>query len=192
MESLYVQRNLKHLLSALRIRANSCKNVFIMEKINKEKLKEIEEEVLSGSDFLKKLLSVIVLILLLVGCNHEPSFSEFSFSEINLKNANKDVQAFIEELENYNGTHLYFERDSTIYIFLNGKNELKDGKKVYFSNFNVDVKEKTLNIYYNQKETDDNLEITANDQLLYQINLDKKYEVIKAFGNGELKFSGRQ
>jgi hypothetical protein len=141
---------------------------------------------------LNKFLSVIVLILLLVGCNHEPSFSEFSFSEINLKNANKDVQAFIEELENYNGTHLYFERDSTIYIFLNGKNEVEDGKKVYFSNFNVDVKEKTLNIFYNQIETDDSLENTANDQLLYQINLDKKYEVIKAFANGELKFSGKQ
>ncbi|OZI10489.1 hypothetical protein CEW92_16485 [Bacillaceae bacterium SAS-127] len=61
---------------------------------------------------MKKLLSLILLLLLLTGCN-----SELTYSEIKIEKANQDIQNFIEGVQGENGTYLYFNGEKEQYVF---------------------------------------------------------------------------
>lgn len=135
--------------------------------------------VIGGLD-LKKLLSIFVLILLLTGCN-----SELSFIEISTERAILDVQVFIDEVHNQNGTHLYFDGKKDVYVFLNEKNVEQGNKAIFFIDFDVNVTGDTLIIEYSQEETDDYSNGVIKHQILYKVDLDKEYNTIKAISNGE-------
>ncbi|WP_121614226.1 hypothetical protein [Mesobacillus foraminis] len=128
----------------------------------------------------RKLLLLIVAIVLLSGCS-----SELSFSEVSDRGFNKDIQSFIDDVKHENGVHLYLDDQTDIYVYLNGKNVEQGEKAVHFTDFNVKENSDTLNILFSNAETTDYLNQSLNYELLYKVNLDKKYEKIKPFSNGE-------
>ena len=95
---------------------------------------------------MKKRLSLIVLILLLTGCN-----SDFSYSEISIDNANDSVQEFIKYAEVKNGNYLYLDGKKGMYVFINGIYVNQGSDAVYFSDFNVSAQQDTLNVFINQE-----------------------------------------
>lgn len=129
---------------------------------------------------LRKLLYLLVIISLLSGCS-----SELSFSEVSEKGVNKDLQSFIDNVNEENGVHLYLEKQKAVYVYLNGSNVKQGEKAIHFTDFNVEKKGETLRILYNTAETADYSNQSIKHELLYKVNLDKKYEIIEPIGNGE-------
>ncbi|AMQ06472.1 lipoprotein [Sporosarcina psychrophila] len=129
---------------------------------------------------MKKQLSLIVLMLLLTGCN-----SDFSFSEISINKANESVQEFIQYAEVKNGNYLYFDGEKDMYVFINGiyVNQGKDA--VYFSDFNVSAQQDTLNVFINQEYDSDYSNTKLKYQVLYKIKTVEKYDTINLFINGK-------
>ena len=79
---------------------------------------------------MKKRLSLIVLILLLTGCN-----PDFSYSEISIDHANDSVKEFIQYAEVKNGNYLYVDGKKGMYVFINGIYVNQGNDAVYFSDF---------------------------------------------------------
>lgn len=128
---------------------------------------------------MKKLLSLLALVLLLSGCRAEPTFSE-----VNEKGVNKNVKAFVHEVRNRNGVHLYFNGEKEVYVYLNGANIRQGDKAIHFTDFDVKGKGETLNILYNKTKAEEG-DQSINNRVLYRIKLDKKYENVKPYGNGK-------
>ncbi|CEG26194.1 membrane lipoprotein lipid attachment site-containing protein [Bacillus sp. B-jedd] len=128
---------------------------------------------------MRKILFLFALVILLSGCRAEPTFSEVSE-----KSVNKNVKAFVHEVRNRNGVHLYFNGEKEVYVYLNGSNAKQGGKGMKFTDFDVKGKGETLNILYN-KATVEEGDQSINNPVLYRIKLDKKYENVKPFGNGK-------
>ena len=129
---------------------------------------------------MRKLLALLVCINLLSGCS-----SELSFSEVREKGVNKDIQSFIADVKNENGVHLYLDNRKAIYVYMNGGNVKQGEKAVHFTDFDVEEDGDTLNLLYSIAETNDYSNQSLNYELLYEVNLDKKYENVKAFNNGK-------
>ncbi|PWA11184.1 hypothetical protein DCC39_09425 [Pueribacillus theae] len=129
---------------------------------------------------MRKFISVLVIISLLSGCG-----SQLSFSKISEKDVNRDIQSFIHDVKNENGAYLYFDNQKAIYVYLNGTNVKQGDKAVHFTEFNVEEEGDTLNIRYSNAETNDYSNQSLNYELLYKVNLDKKYENVKLFNNSE-------
>ena len=129
---------------------------------------------------MKKRLSLIVLILLLTGCN-----SDFSFSEISIDNANDSVQEFIQYAEVKNGNYLYLDGKKGMYVFINGIYVNQGNDAVYFSDFNVSAQQDTLNMFINQESDSDYSNTTLKYQVLYKIKTVEKYDTINLFINGK-------
>lgn len=129
---------------------------------------------------MKKLLAMFLLLFLLVGCN-----SELLYSEVELEDLNGSIKDFFEAVESQNGTHLYFDGDNVVYVYLNGSNVLEGNKAIYFEEFRVDSEASTLNIHIEQDEEDIFSGNKLKHELIYKITTDKKYETIKNFINGE-------
>lgn len=117
---------------------------------------------------------------MLTGCS-----SNLSFTEVREKDINKDIQSFIDNTNEENGVHLYLEKQKEVYVYLNGSNVKQGEKAIHFTDFNVEKNGKTLSILYNTAETADYSNQSLKYELLYKINLDKKYETIKTINNGE-------
>lgn len=120
------------------------------------------------------------MIILLSGCG-----SQLSFSKISEKDVNKDIQSFIDDVKNKNGAYLYFDNQKAMYVYLNGTNVKQGEKVVYFTDFDVEEDGDTLNIQYSSAETNDYSSQSFNYELLYKVNLDKKYETVKLFNNSK-------
>lgn len=129
---------------------------------------------------MRKLLLLLVAIVLLSGCS-----SELSFSEVSEGGVNKDIQSFIDDVKDENGVHLYLDNQTDIYVYLNGTNVEQGEKAVHFTDFDVEENSDTLNILFSNAETTDYSNQSLNYELLYKVNLDKKYEKMKPFSNGE-------
>jgi len=127
------------------------------------------------------LLLLFIPFAFLIGCN-----TDLSFSEKSLKSANKDLKEFMESIGEINGAHLYYDGEKTIYVFLNGINVNQSNKTEYFTDFAVDADGNTLNVTYKQAETDFNPNDVLKNQLFYKVSLDKRYEKISPFCNGEI------
>ena len=129
---------------------------------------------------MKKRLSLIILILLLTGCD-----PHFSFSEISIVNANDRVQEFIQYAEVKNGNYLYLDGKKGIYVFINGIYVNQGNDAVYFSDFNVSAQQDTLNVFINQEYDSDYSNTTLKYQVLYKIKTVEKYDTINLFINGK-------
>lgn len=128
---------------------------------------------------MKKVLLFFGFLLFLAGCS-----SELTFTEIKPDDTKKDVLTFFESVEDINGAHLYFDGDDVIYVLLNGKNVTQGEKAIHFINFNVDLDDGNLNIYYIEEETENYSDETLKYQVIYKIKKDKDYEKIRLFKNG--------
>ncbi|MBO0586846.1 hypothetical protein [Sporosarcina sp. E16_8] len=129
---------------------------------------------------MKKRLSLIILIVLLTGCD-----PNFSFSEISIANANDSVQEFIQYAEVKNGNYLYLDGEKSIYIFINGIYVNQGNDAVYFSDFNVSAQQDTLNVFINQEYDSDYSNTALKSQVLYKIKTVEKYDTINLFINGK-------
>lgn len=127
---------------------------------------------------MRKLL-LIALLALLSGCS-----SELSFSGVKEDSVNKDIQSFLNDVRDKNGAHLFFEKEKTVYVYLNETNVKEGEKAAYFTDVNVEGNGETLTITYDTDETTDLSNQSLDHSLIYKINLDKQYETIKAIRNG--------
>jgi hypothetical protein len=132
---------------------------------------------------MRKTICICIVLLILAGCNEENE--ELSYSKVEEDSTNKLVQDFITSVEDENGIHLFQQNENTMYAFLNGHNVEQGNDASFFSGFEVKGKDDTLNIYFDEEYTDDYANKTLNNQELYKINLDKKYEVVRPFKNNE-------
>jgi hypothetical protein len=126
-----------------------------------------------------KLFSIIASLILLSGCS-----SELSFSKVGKEFVNKDIQSFIDEVKNENGTHLYLDSKKVIFVYLNGRNVKQGEKAVYFTGFNVEERGNTLYILYSQAETADYSK-PLKHELLYKVKLNKSYDSIRSVQKGQ-------
>ena len=137
---------------------------------------------------MRKMISILIVLLILAGCNAENE--ELSFSKVEVDSTNKLVQDFITSVEDENGIHLFQLEDNTMYVFLNGYIVEQGSDASFFSDFEVKGKDDTLNIYFDEEYTDDYTNNTLNNKELYKINLDKTYEIVRLFKNDkETNFS---
>ena len=132
---------------------------------------------------MRKLISICIVLLILAGCNADNE--ELSYSKIEEDSTNELVQDFITSVEDENGIHLFQYNENTMYAFLNGHHVEQGNDASFFSSFEVKGKDDSLNIYFDEEYTDDYANQTLNNQELYKINLDKKYEVVRSFKNNE-------
>lgn len=124
-----------------------------------------------------------MVLLILAGCNAENE--ELSYSKVEVDSSNELVHDFITSVEGENGIHLFQQNENTMYAFLNGHNVEQGNDASFFSSFDVKGKDDSLDIYFDEEYTDDFANKTLNNQELYKINLDKKYEVVRSFKNNE-------
>lgn len=129
---------------------------------------------------MKRLLVLMGLLMVLVGCN-----PELTFTEIEIGNANKEVREFIGNVQDKNGNYLYFAGEKEMYVFLNGKNVEQGGEVLYFTDVSLNASGDTLNVRFNEKYTNEYSNKDLQHQVLYKIQLDKEYDKILAFANGE-------
>ena len=129
---------------------------------------------------MKQRLFLIVLIVLLTGCD-----SSYTFEEISIDQTNDHVQAFMRLVENENGNYLYLDGEKDIYVFLNGIYVKRGNDAAYFSDFNVSAQQGTLNMFINQEYDSDYLNPTLNYQVLYKIYTVEKYDEINLYVNGK-------
>lgn len=132
---------------------------------------------------MKKIGFLISVLLLLAGCNFKNN--ELSYSKVELNSTKDEVLEFVKSVEGENGIHLFQYEDNTMYVFLNGNIVEQGSDARFFSDFKVNGKDDTLNIYYDEKFTNDYANKTLNNRELYKINLDKKYENVIPFKNND-------
>lgn len=138
-----------------------------------------------GGVILKKLFLIIGMIFVLSGCH-----SDLSFNDVSFKGVDRDLQKFIDFVKNENGVHLYADGKKSIYVYLNAGNVIQGENAEYFTNFDVQKDGEALNIVYKTAETSDYSNPSFKHELLYKVNLDKRYEYIKPIRNGEESFFG--
>ncbi|AZU62147.1 hypothetical protein [Neobacillus mesonae] len=129
---------------------------------------------------MKKLVTFLVVVILLSGCN-----SELTLSKVTPKGNNKTLQSFTTNAQDQNGVYLYLDNPKTIYIYLNESNVIQGEKATYVTDFKVEKDGNTLKILYNTDKTSNYSKPKLNHELLYKIKLDKKYDTIRSFQNGE-------
>ncbi|MEI5908695.1 hypothetical protein WAK64_16730 [Bacillus spongiae] len=128
----------------------------------------------------KPLFLLLLSVGLLYGCqpNDTLSFSEKTEDELA-----KEVQSFFNSVSKENGVHLYNdEQSNSLLVYLNGYN-IDQGDSAYsFNNFNVEAYGNNLHLSYETDTTTDYSSEIEN-QLFYEVSLDKEYDKIKLFNN---------
>lgn len=97
---------------------------------------------------MKKLMVGLIFIIYLAGCS-----SELTFKEINMDRVDKDIQDFINIVQDENGAHLYHDNKQNMYIFLNGSNVVQGSKAMHFNDFNLEANGDTLKILFHHDYT---------------------------------------
>jgi hypothetical protein len=127
---------------------------------------------------MKRILSFVVLVLLLGGCNQE-----LRISEVDIKNVNSEMRDMIETLEN--GNYL-LSTGKEQYVFLNRINVIQGDEAVVLSDFKTEVKDNILTISFSEVNTSDYSNKNLQHQMLYKIRGEGDYDSILYRSNGEL------
>ncbi|MFC0562327.1 membrane lipoprotein lipid attachment site-containing protein [Halalkalibacter alkalisediminis] len=131
---------------------------------------------------MKKILLILLSIVTLSGCNAN---SSLSFSEVSQESINKDIRSFFQGVKEENGVHLYLDKkNNAVFVYLNGSNVIQDEKAVYFTGFDIESENDTLNLLYKSEETSDYSNSSLEHEIFYKVNLDKYYEEVKLLNNG--------
>ncbi|GGM43273.1 hypothetical protein GCM10011351_31530 [Paraliobacillus quinghaiensis] len=111
--------------------------------------------------------------------------SQLSYTEVRKESLNKDIQSFFQGVKEENGIHLYLDNhNAAIFVYLNGSNVVQGEEAMYFTEFDVESDNETLNLLYKSDKTSDHSNSTWEYELFYKVNLDKDYEEMKLFNNG--------
>ncbi|WP_117170056.1 hypothetical protein [Paraliobacillus sediminis] len=68
---------------------------------------------------------------------------------------------------------------------MNGKNVIQGEKAIHFTAFSIEGDGEVLKINYMEANTDNYSDEVLNHLALYEINLDRDYEAIQIFKNGD-------
>ncbi|WP_153732779.1 hypothetical protein [Sporosarcina obsidiansis] len=128
---------------------------------------------------MRRFLVLIVLISSIIsGCGKK----EVSFSEIHLGQATTDVKKFIENRvpsADSNGIHIFQHTANQRYLYLD-QDFLESGKG--FGSLDIKTDDSTWSIYLTEEP---DVTEPAENYRLYKIKLDKEYEYMRVFTNGE-------
>ena len=145
-------------------------------------MEKFTREIQGGYNSLKRILLLLLSIVTLSGCNTNASLS---FSEVSQNSLSKDTQSFFQRVKDENGVHLYFDqKKDALFVYLNGTNVMQDEKAVYFTDFQIESENGTLNLKYKSEETSDYSNSSLKHEIFYKVNLDKNYQEVKLFNNG--------
>ncbi|KIL45052.1 membrane lipoprotein lipid attachment site-containing protein [Jeotgalibacillus soli] len=134
---------------------------------------------------MKKFLYLIFLMLVLTGCNILTDNKELYYTEVIMESTDKAVQKFINEVKEKNGIYLYQDAGERLFVFLNNVLVEQGSEAIFFSGFDIKNEKDTVNIYFNQETKKDYVNKDLNNQVLYEVKLDKEYDYIKLFSNNE-------
>lgn len=143
---------------------------------------------------MKKLLCLLFLLIALTGCN-KAEFQELSYSEVMMESTDQDVQKFINGVKEKNGIYLFQDAGEKIFVFLNSNTVIQGDKAIQFTDFDIKSEGDTINVYFEEQSTEKYANKELSNQILYEVKLDKRYDVINLFRNNEdahfTKVSGR-
>lgn len=132
---------------------------------------------------MKKLLVMALCALVLVGCNTNRTLS---YEEVAIKDLSESDQEFYEQAQVDNGVYLFFNTsEDKLIIYFNASHENQEDYAAEFANFDVEGDGDTLRIMYD-KDQDKGESKTFQEQTLYEVQLDKEYETIELFENGDI------
>lgn len=138
---------------------------------------------------MKKLVCLIFLLIVLTGCNINEN-QELSYSEVKIESVDQDVQKFINGVKEKNGAYLFQDAGEKLFVFLNSDTVIQGEKAIQFTGFDVKSEMDTVNIYFEEESTDEYANKELNNQVLYEVKLDKKYDEINLFrNNGDAHFT---
>ncbi|MCM3712531.1 hypothetical protein M3202_00420 [Alkalihalobacillus oceani] len=142
-----------------------------------------------GQMKMKKLLWGLVIVVSVLFIGNQESFTPFhkaiSFNEVEKEEANQDVASFIQTVQEKNGAHLYFDRQNAIYVYLNEAAVEVGVQPVSYTDFSVEEDGDTLNVLYRTEGAALDSDKPVKFQRLYKIQLNKAYENVIGFRNGE-------
>jgi len=134
---------------------------------------------------MKNLFCFGLILLLLTGCSVADDDNEFTFSEVNIKSTDEEVQRFISDVQEENGIYLFDDSGERWFVFLNSKMVRQGEQVTYFTNFDINSDLESANLYIQQDTTSDYAIKKLNNQVLYEVKLDKKYNYINLFRNNK-------
>lgn len=133
----------------------------------------------------KSLFLLLLSTSLLYACQSSDSVS---FSEKKVNELPQDVQSFFNSVNEENGVYLYDDAQSnTLLVYLNGYNVEQGDLATNFNNFNAVAEGNTLHLSYDT-DTTTHYDSEIDNQLYYEVRLDKEYDTIKLFNNGDETF----
>lgn len=132
---------------------------------------------------MKKLLFVLLLSTgLLYACQSDDSISS---SEKKMDELPQEVQNFFISMDDEDGVYLYDDAQSnTLFVYLNSYNVEQGNLANRFTSFNAKAEGNTLHLSYDTDATTD-YDSEIDNQLYYEIRLDKHYDTIQLFSNGD-------
>lgn len=128
---------------------------------------------------MKRLVILLFVISgILVGCGEK----ELSYSEVSIDQVNADTKNFIDGIKLHedvasNGIYLYQDTETIRYLYLN-QDFLDSGKG--FGEFEIKTDEDSFKLYLQENE-----EPSEDEYKLYKIKLDRAYEYMRVYKNGE-------
>lgn len=130
----------------------------------------------------KVIINIILIVMVMVGCSNN---SKLEFSKDSLENTDKKVKTFMDSINDKNGIYLYEENTNESYLYLNGYNVKIGEKASYFTNIEMEFKEGTLIINFNENYTDDYKDKEIDNRILYKIKQPKNVDTIRIYKNGQ-------
>ncbi|WP_404469575.1 hypothetical protein [Sutcliffiella horikoshii] len=131
---------------------------------------------------MNKLWLLLFGILVLTGCNSTPS--SLTYSELSEEDLSEEMQSYFQSVKK-DGAHLYFDEvNDSMVVYLNGENVVQGEKAETFTDFAVESEEETLKLMYTSAETTDLSNSSSDYSLFYKINLNKEYDKVMLFQNG--------
>lgn len=129
---------------------------------------------------------IFVLLLIISGVLAGCGDKEVSYKEVELDDVDKSIQEFImgvipgEDPES-NGIYVFTEDSSYRYVYVD-QDFLDSGKG--FGDFEVKTDEDSFQLHLNESD-----EPSEDQYRLYEITLDRQYEYMKVYKNGEETYS---
>lgn len=132
---------------------------------------------------MKKLLFLILMSTpLFYACQSNESVTS---SEKRIDELPQDVQSFFNSVNEENGVYLFDDaQSSTLLIYLNSYSVEQGDLANRFNNFSAIAEGNTLHLSYTTDVTAD-YDSDIDNQLYYEVRLDKKYDFIQLFSNGD-------
>lgn len=128
---------------------------------------------------MRKLGVLLFSLFVLVGCNAP---KELSAAEVEEKDLSKDAQSFHQHYKNENGVFLLVDPShKKLWIYFNSSQNGQEHQNVDFSGFEVKGEGEDLRIYFTTEEV---AKPIVREHFL-EIQLDKEYDSILLFENGE-------